>query len=124
MRKLLYLIIACMIIRCFNIAAQDVTTVEAESEDISENLDLEAIASVFGEAKDLEDFERKLNDPELQISNLDLNGDGNVDYLRVVETSEKNTHLIAIQAVIDKDQFQDVATAEVEKTKKAKPAFR
>ncbi len=118
MRKLLYLIIACMIIPCFNIAAQDVTTVEAESEDISENLDLEAIASVFGEAKDLEDFERKLNDPELQISNLDLNGDGNVDYLRVVETSEKNTHLIAIQAVIGKDQFQDVATAEVEKDEK------
>ncbi|NOY50902.1 MAG: hypothetical protein GXO88_10125 [Chlorobi bacterium] len=118
MRKLLFLIIAGTIIPCFNIAAQDVTTVEAKSVDISENLDLEAIASVFGEAKDLEDFEKKLNDPELQISNLDLNGDGKVDYLRVVETSEKNTHLIAIQAVIGNDQFQDVATVEVEKDEK------
>ena len=32
--------------------AQDVTTVEASSEDISENLNLEAVASVFGDAKD------------------------------------------------------------------------
>jgi hypothetical protein len=107
-----------MIIPSIYLNAQDVTTVEAKSDDISENLDLEAIASVFGEAKDLEDFEKKLNDPELQISNLDLNGDGNVDYLRVVETSENNTHLIAIQAVIGENQFQDVATVEVEKDEK------
>ena len=65
--------------------AQDKTTVEATSSDISENLDLEAVASVFGESKDLEEFEKKLNDPKTQISNLDLNEDGEVDYLRVLE---------------------------------------
>ncbi|MAU27241.1 MAG: hypothetical protein CMH48_03870 [Muricauda sp.] len=95
--------------------AQDVTTVEASSEDISENLNLEAVASVFGDAKDLEDFEKRLNDPEIQISNLDLNEDGYVDYLRVMETSENDTHLIAIQAVLGEDIYQDVATIEVEK---------
>lgn len=95
--------------------AQDVTTVEAKSSDISENLDLEAVASVFGEAKDLEDFEKRLNDPETQISNLDLNEDGEVDYLRVIEASEKGTHVITIQAVLGDDMFQDVATIDVEK---------
>ncbi|PLX11699.1 MAG: hypothetical protein C0597_14635 [Marinilabiliales bacterium] len=94
--------------------AQDVTTVSA-NEDISENLNLEAIASIFGESKDLEDFEYKLNDPELKISNLDLNRDGYVDYLRVVENSEGQTFLITIQAVIGKDIYQDVATIDVEK---------
>lgn len=94
---------------------QDVTTVNSASEDISENLDLEAVASVFGESKNLEDFEKRLNDPETQISNLDLNEDGYVDYLRVVETSEDNTHLIAVQAVLEEDIYQDVATVEVEK---------
>ncbi|UTW66602.1 hypothetical protein KFE94_00390 [bacterium SCSIO 12643] len=98
--------------------AQDVTTVEATSSDISDNLDLEAVASVFGESKDLEDFEKRLNDPETQISNLDLNEDGEVDYLRVVENSEKETHLITIQAVLGKDTFQDVATIDVEKDDK------
>lgn len=100
------------------VRAQDVTTVEATDADISENLDLEAVASVFGEAKDLEDFEKRLNDPEAQISNLDLNEDGEVDYLRVVEASKGETHVVTIQAVIEKDKYQDVATIDVEKDSK------
>jgi hypothetical protein len=98
--------------------AQDVTTVTANSEDISDNLDLEAVASIFGESKDLEDFEKRLNDPETQISNLDLNNDGEVDYLRVTETVEGDAHLISIQSVIGKDQYQEVATIVVEKDTK------
>jgi len=95
--------------------SQDVTTVEATDSDISENLDLEAVASLFGEAEDLEDFEEKLNDPKTQISNLDLNEDGEVDYLRVVEASESETHVVFVQAVIGEDEYQDVATIDVEK---------
>jgi len=95
--------------------AQDVTTVNAKNSDISDNLDLKAVASIFGDSKDLEDFERRLNDPKIQISNLDLNNDRNVDYLRVIESVESGTHLIVIQSVLEKDVFQDVATVEVEK---------
>ncbi|MBU0474118.1 MAG: hypothetical protein KKF62_08135 [Bacteroidetes bacterium] len=107
-----------------NIFAQDVTTVEATSQDISDNLDLEAVASIFGESKDLEDFERRLNDPDLQICNLDLNEDGRVDYLRVLETAEESTHLITIQAVIGKDLYQDVATIDVEKDNSGKTSVQ
>lgn len=117
MKRLLVLFIIT-IYTLGSVFAQDVTTVEAKSSDISDNLDLEAVASIFGEAKDLEDFEKKLNDPELQISNLDLNEDGEVDYLRVLETSEKDVHVVTIQAVIGKDQFQDVAVISVEKDDK------
>jgi hypothetical protein len=95
--------------------AQNVTTVNAKNSDISDNLDLKAVASIFGDSKDLEDFERRLNDPKIQISNLDLNNDRNVDYLRVIESVESGTHLIVIQSVLEKDVFQDVATVEVEK---------
>ena len=98
--------------------AQDVTTITASSEDISDNLDLEAVASVFGESKDLEDFEKRLNDPKTKISNLDLNNDGEVDYLRVMETAEKNIHSISIQAIIGKDQYQEVAVIDVQKDSK------
>jgi len=98
--------------------AQDVTTVTANSDDISDNLDLEAVASVFGASEDLEDFEKKLNDPNTQISNLDLNNDGEVDYLRVMETADGNVHTISIQSVIAKDQYQEVATIIVEKDTK------
>lgn len=95
--------------------AQDRTTVTATSNDISDNLDLRAVASIFGESKDLEDFERRLNDPKAQISNLDLNGDRQVDYLRVIESVEGNAHIIIVQAVLERDIFQDVATIEVER---------
>ncbi|MEL1245861.1 hypothetical protein AAEO56_16425 [Flavobacterium sp. DGU11] len=95
--------------------AQDVTTVRANNADISDNLDLKAVASIFGDSRDLEDFERRLNDPDIQISNLDLNGDNKVDYLRVIEATEGNTHLIILQSVLGVDTFQDVATIEVER---------
>ena len=95
--------------------AQDKTTVTANSSDISDNLDLKAVASVFGDASNLEDFERRLNDPKSQISNLDLNNDNQVDYLRVVESVEGRAHIVVIQAVLEKDVFQDVATIEVER---------
>ena len=103
------------------ISAQDVTTVEATSDEISENLDLEAVASIFADAKDLEAFEYALNDPDTQISNLDLNQDDQVDYLRVMESAENDTHVIAIQAVLAEDIYQDVATIEVEKDNEGNP---
>lgn len=104
--------------------AQDLTTVKATDSDISDNLDLEAVASLFGESKNLEDFEKRLNNPETQISNLDLNEDGEVDYLRVLETSQGDTYVVAIQAVIGEDQFQDVATIDIEKDKKGKKTIQ
>ena len=100
--------------------AQDRTSVNAMNAEISDNLDLRAVASIFGESRDLQDFERRLNDPELQISNLDLNNDNEVDYLRVIETVENRTHLIIVQSVIDDDVYQDVATIDVEKDRNNK----
>ena len=98
------------------IFAQDRTTVTATGSEISDNLDLRAVASIFGDSQNLEDFEQRLNDPKTQISNLDLNGDNQVDYLRVIESVEGYTHLVIVQAVLDRDVFQDVATIEVEKS--------
>ena len=95
--------------------ADETITVTATDSDISANLDLKAVATLFGEAKNLEEFEQKLNDSDDRISNLDLNGDGQVDYLRVVETTEDNAHLIVLQAVLAKDIYQDVASIYVDK---------
>ena len=97
------------------INSQTRTTVNATNSEISDNLDLKAVASIFGDSKNLEDFEKRLNDPKYKISNLDLNDDNQVDYLRVIESVERNTHLIVIQAILEKDIFQDVATIEVER---------
>ena len=95
--------------------AQAGATVYAKNSDISDNLDLRAVASMFGESANLQDFERRLNDPKYQISNLDLNGDNEVDYLRVIESVENRTHVVIIQAVLDRDVYQDIATIDVER---------
>lgn len=109
------LFLTILFLSAVNASAEDITTIEATNSDISENLDLEGVATLFGESKDLEEFEKKLNDPKTKASNLDLNEDGKVDYLRVLEKAQGKTHLITIQAVIAKDQYQDVATIDVEK---------
>ncbi|NPD45797.1 hypothetical protein [Lentimicrobium sp. S6] len=113
--KKLIVILVISLISLSQLIAQNITTIEAKSFDISDNLDLDAVASIFGEARNLEDFENKLNNPRLRLSNLDLNEDGLVDYLRVIETSEYGINLITIQALIARDLFQDVAVISVEK---------
>ena len=95
--------------------ADETITVTATSSDVSENLNLRTVATLFGQAKDLEEFEALLNNPDSAYSNLDLNGDGDVDYLRVVETADGSKHLVVIQAVLAKDIYQDVASIFVDK---------
>lgn len=111
--KVLFLVL--LAIGFSSCSAQSQTTVYAKNSDISDNLDLRAVASIFGESANLQDFERRLNDPKYQISNLDLNGDDQVDYLRVIESVEARTHVVIIQAVLDRDVYQDIATIDVER---------
>lgn len=97
--------------------AQQVTrtvTITARNYTVADNLDLEAVATALGEADNLEAFERALNDPQNPLSNLDLNDDGYVDYLRVVEMVEDNERYVLIQAVLGEDLYQDVATLLIE----------
>lgn len=95
--------------------AQDQTDATAVSE-AAEGLDLVAVGELFGESEDLESFERALNDPEKGVNNLDLDGDGRVDYIRVVEEVSDETRVIVLQVPLGEDEFQDVATVEVERT--------
>lgn len=109
----------------FSLQAQrTVTTTRALSNDISDNLDLDAVASIFGDSENLEDFEYRLNDPDNRISNLDLNQDGYTDYLRVVENSSDRNSLVFIQAVLDEDVFQDVASIEIERVQNGNPRIQ
>ena len=54
------------------IQAQNSNQINAMNSEVSANLDLRAVSSLFGEALNLEDFEMHLNDPKLQLSNLEF----------------------------------------------------
>lgn len=115
--KRLILFIAMLLMGVLALA-QDTFTVSANSEDISQNLDLKIVAKLFAEANTTEQFEIMLNNPDSAFSNLDLNGDGDIDYLRVVEAGTADNKLIVIQAVLAKDIYQDVASIYAEKDTK------
>ena len=84
--------------------------VVAASEDISLYLDLQAVGAAFAQSNTIEEFEDILNNDSYMLSNLDLNNDGYVDYLRVMETVEGHNHMFVIQACLAPNVFQDVAT--------------
>ena len=90
-------------------------TVTPTGDYVHTSLDLKIIAQLFAEAINTEHFEILLNNPDSAYSNLDLNGDGQVDYLRVVETGSNNSRLWIIQAVLAPDIYQDVASIYVTK---------
>ncbi len=91
------------------------TTIVTPSNEVGENLDLYAVMEVFKESESVEAFENALNNPEKNLNNLDLNNDGEVDYIRVVEEGDDQARVFILQAVVGEDLFQDVATIEVEK---------
>jgi len=91
-----------------------VVNVTPLGEDISFFLDLRAVGAAFAAANSLEEFEMLLNSSSYMLSSLDLNRDGYVDYLRVVEAVEGFNHVIIIQAVLAQNIFQDVATLTAE----------
>lgn len=112
--KKLFLILSLLTAGLFSARAEEIT-VSATSTDISQQMDLRAVATLFANSGDLEQFERLLNDPDSAFTNLDLNGDGVIDYIRVVETTQGSQHMIVLQAILAKDVYQDVATIVVTK---------
>ncbi len=113
--KTRFFIVALFFVGVTFLKAEETITIQANSYDISENLDLRAVADLFGRSESVEEFEINLNNSESQYSNLDLNEDGFVDYLRVVEERKNDTHFVILQAVLARDVYQDVATIVVEK---------
>ena len=116
MRRTIACLAAMLLLAAFSpLKAEDVTIV-APATEIGEGLDLYAVAQLLSEAEDLEEFEQKLNDPETEINNLDLDGDGQVDYIHVnAESPETDAYLIVLQVALEEHEYQDVATIEVEK---------
>ena len=100
-------------------APKNVTTttlaVTSYNTDWSFYLDLHAVAAAFAEARSVQEFENMLNSSRYMINNLDLNGDGYIDYLRVLETRQGYYHAYLIQACVAPSLFQDVATLVVER---------
>lgn len=98
-----------------HVSAQEDVTIVAPTSEAAEGLDLKAVSELFKESKNLEEFEKALNDPEVGINNLDLDENGEVDFIRILEEVADDTHVIILQVPLGENEFQDIATIEVEK---------
>jgi len=77
---------------------------------------LQGALEMFKKANSPEEFEKLLNMEENHINNLDLNGDGEIDYVRVVGMRDKDVHVFILQVPVSDTESQDIAVIELEKT--------
>lgn len=88
---------------------------ERDAEVPGDNFSLEGALELFKKSESPEQFEKMLNAQDSKVNNLDLNGDGYTDYIRVIDRNEGNIHTFTMQAVISDTDVQDVAVITLEK---------
>ncbi len=81
-----------------------------------DNFSLQGALQMFQDAATIEDFEKAINTEGNHVNNLDLNGDGDIDYVKVIDKSEKEVHAFVLQVPISETENQDIAVIELEKT--------
>ncbi len=85
-----------------------------------DNLDLYAVLDLFQKSKTIEDFEKALNEEATGINNIDLDNDGNIDFIKVVTEKDGDDFLFILQDPISEKEIQDVAVISVSKDSAAK----
>ena len=78
-------------------------------------LNLKAVGELLKNAKDAAEFEKLLNDPKSGVNNLDLNGDGKVDYIKVTEFGDGKVRGFSLTTEPKQGEEQEIATIKIEK---------
>lgn len=100
-------------------------TVSAQDTEVpGDNFSLEGALELFKKSESPEEFEKLLNSQDAKVNNLDLNGDGYIDYIRVIDRNEGNVHTFTMQAVISDTEVQDVAVIALEKKANGKAVLQ
>jgi hypothetical protein len=83
-----------------------------------DDFSLQGALQLFKQASSPEEFEKLLNTESSNVNNLDLNGDGETDYIRVVDKHDGDVHVFILQVPVSETESQDIAVIELEKTGK------
>jgi len=81
-----------------------------------DHFSLPGALQMFKQSDNPEAFEKALNEENNHVNNLDLNNDGQIDYVRVVNEKDGNVMLFILRVDISKSESQDIAVIELEKT--------
>ena len=102
----------CCLFSSVQLLAQDNTSLDGD------HFSLEGALELFKTASSPENFETLLNAPDSPVNNLDLNEDGEVDYIRVEDHQSENAHALVLQVAVNETEVQDIAVIEMEQTGK------
>jgi len=80
-----------------------------------DDFSLEGALELFKKASSPEDFEKMINSENNHVNNLDLNGDGDIDYVKVIDHMDKDVHALVLQVAVSSSENQDIAVIEIEK---------
>jgi hypothetical protein len=106
-----------ILLLCMSFLASTAMATEVDSTGLEgDNLDLNAVLELFKDSESPEDFEKKLNSEGSDVNNLDLNEDGEVDYIRVIDAGDSTSHALTLQVPVTESESQDIAVIEMEKT--------
>ena len=85
-------------------------------EHTGDNFSLEGALALFKKSTSLEEFEKLLNEKDNHVNNLDLNNDGEIDYVVVNDNEDGDAHAIVLSVYLSENEKQDVAVIGIEKT--------
>jgi hypothetical protein len=112
--KALFCITASLLVINYTAAAQEPGT---DSTGLpGDHFSLRGALEMFKKADSPEAFEKLINTQDNDVNNIDLNGDGDVDYIQVIDKSAENAHAFVLQVAVSETETQDIAVIELEKT--------
>ncbi|WP_430399188.1 hypothetical protein [Flavobacterium sp.] len=91
---------------------------QENNEQLGDNFSLEGALEMFKKSKSLEEFEKLINLEDSNVNNLDLNEDGEIDYINVESIKDGDTHVVILSTYLNEKDIQDIATIGIEKTGK------
>ena len=97
------------------------TTITAKAQEDSTGLpgdhfSLQGALEMFKQSSSIEEFEKLINTESKNVNNLDLNADGEIDYVKVIDKADKDVHAFILQVAVSETENQDIAVIELEKT--------
>ncbi|MBK8820315.1 MAG: hypothetical protein IPN49_14940 [Saprospiraceae bacterium] len=81
-----------------------------------DHFSLEGALELFKMSNSPEEFEKLINTKDNEVNNLNLNEDGETDYIRVESKQDGDVHVFILQALVSETERQDIAVIELEKT--------
>lgn len=81
-----------------------------------DHFSLQGALDLFKKATSIEEFEKLLNTESNHVNNLDLDGDNEIDYIKVIAKKEEEANVFILQVAVSEKENQDIAVIELEKS--------